>query len=228
MDKFYIPTKGPESWKALLADPEKHWRKGYSARSLAYCWEEAKGFPRSVTSVFARSGIPLFHKVEFLLGIPEHKVKLPGRGRDSQNDIFVLARSAGELISIAIEGKVSEPFDNKTVEEHLVDASANRKYRIRKMAEILQLDPVDIRPIKYQLIHRTVSALLEAKRFCANHALMLVHSFSQSHEWFDHYAEFASLFDVEVSPGSLVHAGDVSGKELYLGWVTGEKEYLER
>ncbi|MEJ2762023.1 MAG: hypothetical protein P8126_10995 [Gammaproteobacteria bacterium] len=228
MVKFYIPSKGPESWKALLADPEKQWQKGYSARSLAYCWEEAKGFPQSVSAVFIQSGIPLFREAEFLFGIPEHKVKLPGRGRESQNDIFVLARSARELIAITVEGKVSEQFDNNTVEEWLVDASTNRKYRIQKMAEMLHLDLADIRPIKYQLIHRTVSALLEADRFCANHALMLVHSFSQSHEWFDHYAEFASLFDVEVSPGLVVHAGDISGKELYLGWVTGEKEYLQR
>jgi len=52
MNKFYIPTKGPLSWKALLADPEKQWRKGYSARTLACCWEEAQGFPKSFVDSF--------------------------------------------------------------------------------------------------------------------------------------------------------------------------------
>jgi hypothetical protein len=52
MNKFYIPTKGPLSWKELLADPEKQWRTGYSARSLAYCWEVAQGFSKSVVDVF--------------------------------------------------------------------------------------------------------------------------------------------------------------------------------
>jgi hypothetical protein len=43
MTKFYLPSKGPESWKELLAEPDKHWKTGYSARSIAYCWEEAHG-----------------------------------------------------------------------------------------------------------------------------------------------------------------------------------------
>jgi len=53
----------------------------------------------------------LFHSIEFLLGIPEHQVSLPGGSTASQNDIYVLAKSSrDELISIAVEGKVSEPF----------------------------------------------------------------------------------------------------------------------
>lgn len=47
MNKILIPTKlipttGPDDWKALLADPEKHWRQGYSAMSAALSWEAAQ------------------------------------------------------------------------------------------------------------------------------------------------------------------------------------------
>lgn len=98
MSKFFIPSKGPESWKEFLAEPEKQWRTGYSARALAYCWEEARGFPNSVTNVFNTSGISLLNNIEFVLGIPEHKVTLPGKGYDSQNDLFVLAKSGTDLI----------------------------------------------------------------------------------------------------------------------------------
>ena len=73
MTKFYVPSKGPESWQELLAEPDKHWKTGYSARSLACCWEEAQGFPKSVTDVFKLSSFELFHSAEFILGIPEHK-----------------------------------------------------------------------------------------------------------------------------------------------------------
>ncbi|OGT76570.1 MAG: hypothetical protein A3I13_03985 [Gammaproteobacteria bacterium RIFCSPLOWO2_02_FULL_47_50] len=52
MAKYYVPTGGVESWRKLLAEPNKHWRTGYSARSLANCWEEAQGFPKSVVDVF--------------------------------------------------------------------------------------------------------------------------------------------------------------------------------
>jgi len=226
MDKFFIPSKGPESWKEFLADPEKQWKQGYSARSLAYCWEESKGFPKNIIKVFNESAIQLFNNIEFLLGIPEHKVELPGNGPESQNDIFVLARSGNELITIAVEGKVSEPFSNQTVTEWLTEVSKNKEVRIEGLANILALSVDKLLPIKYQLVHRTASALLEADRFCAKHALMLVHSFSQEHKWFEDYASFASLYGNEVKPDSIVHAGSVNGRELYLGWVTGEEEYL--
>ena len=48
MEKFFIPAKSPIDWKQLLAEPEKHWKTGYSAKALAYCWQEAQGFPESV------------------------------------------------------------------------------------------------------------------------------------------------------------------------------------
>ena len=41
MSKIYIPSAGPDSWQQFLADPQKRRRTGYSAKSLAYSWEEA-------------------------------------------------------------------------------------------------------------------------------------------------------------------------------------------
>ena len=48
-------TTGPQDWQALLADPQKHWRTGFSARTLAHCWEAAQGLPPEVQAVFASS-----------------------------------------------------------------------------------------------------------------------------------------------------------------------------
>src|SRR5210317_1816022 len=107
MSKFCVPTNGVEGWQMLLADPVKHWKTGYSAKALAYCWEEAQGFPEEVLELFKGADL---EGVEFLLGIPEHQVPLPGGKTKSQNDVFVLAKSDADLVSIAVEGKVSEPF----------------------------------------------------------------------------------------------------------------------
>ena len=228
MNKFNVPSKGTESWKELLAEPDKHWRTGYSARSLAYCWEEAQGLPKSVTDGFKSSSFELFHSVEFILGFPEHKVDLPPKGgRPSQNDLFILAKSQDELISIAVEGKVAEPF-GPLVSEWMEDASPGKSERLEFLINLLEINNKDISNIRYQLLHRTASALIEAERFCAPHALMLVHSFSQTHEWFEDYAAFAALYGQKAGPDSLVSVGEISGKNLYLGWVTGGKEYLER
>ena len=65
MAKFYIHSKGPESWKEFLADPDKQWATGYSARSLAHCWEEANGFPETVLATFQGSDIEVFKHDEY-------------------------------------------------------------------------------------------------------------------------------------------------------------------
>jgi len=44
---FFYPIKRPEEWQQLLARPDKHWRTGYSAKALAYCWQEAGDFEKS-------------------------------------------------------------------------------------------------------------------------------------------------------------------------------------
>jgi hypothetical protein len=110
--EIVVPTQGVEDWRRLLGDPEKHWRTGYSAKALAYCWEAAKGdFPRSVRNVFEDNAPDVFRSIELLLAKPEHRVPLPGRGYPSQTDLFVLAKCGHDLVSIAVEGKVSESFD---------------------------------------------------------------------------------------------------------------------
>ena len=100
--------------------------------------------------------------------------------------------------------------------------------RLEYLINLLEINNKDISNIRYQLLHRTASALIAAERFCAPHALMLVHSFSQTHEWFEDYAAFSALYGQKAGPGSLVSIGEISGKNLYLGWVTGEPEYLGR
>ena len=41
--------------------------------------------------------------------------------------------------------------------------------------------------IRYQLLHRTASAIIEARRFKTDEAAMIVHSFSPSKMWFDDF-----------------------------------------
>jgi len=227
LSKIYIPSTKPEDWQSLLADPEKHWRTGYSARALAYCWQEADGFPDCVKRAFRESNIDLFHEIEILLAIPEHKVTLPGGVRSSQNDLFVLAKSNDELISIAVEGKVSEPFGD-TVSKWLKNETPGKKKRLEFLCRELGIAKANVSNIRYQLLHRTASAILEAKRFNASNALMLVHSFSQTDEWFENYALFAALFGIDAKKNRIHSAGKINTIQLYLGWVKGDPKYLEK
>lgn len=223
MSNILIPTKSPEDWKALLAEPDKQWKPGYSARALTYCWEEANGFPASVHSVFSEAGVP-FNDLEPLLIIPEHKVPLPGGQRPSQNDIWVLAKSKNELVSIAVEGKVSEHF-GPTLQEWMEQDSPGKRERLEFLKNELCLNVAIPKTIRYQLLHRTASAIIEAKRFNAAHAVMMVHSFSQTHEWFDDYKKFLNLFNLSGAP-NIISSMSMSNLELHFVWIQGEERYL--
>ena len=215
----------------MLEKPDLHWKTGHSAKTLAYCWQEANDFPRSVKKVFRDSKLKLFRDVELLLAFPEYKVPLPGGTTCSQNDIFILAKGNNQLISIAVEGKVDEPFD-KTVGEWKAKEGRGKPVRLDYLCKLLRLDKRRIEDIRYQLLHRTASAVIEAEKFRADNALMLVHSFSQrkeqDNEGFRDYCRFLALFGVKGGLDSIVFAGSVKGIDLFFGWVKGEKKYLEK
>jgi hypothetical protein len=82
--------------------------------------------------------------------------------------------------------------------------------------------------VRYQLLHRTASAVIEAKRFLAPQAIMLVHSFSPTQQWFADYAAFASLLGVNAEPNRLLSVGQRGGVDLFIGWVCGNQDYLSR
>ena len=227
MSKIYIPSAGPDSWQQFLADPEKQWRTGYSAKSLAYSWEDADGFPSEIERALLEFGIDEMAGIEPLLVIPEHKVPLPGGRTESQNDAFVLASTGSELVSICIEGKVEESF-GEPVSKWGPDNSPGKRKRFDYLVGLLGLESEDLSDVYYQLLHRTASAVIEAKRFHAGTAMMLVHSFSQAHKWFPEYRDFAAKLGVDAELNRIHYAGKRSGVDLYLGWVVGDAEYLKR
>jgi hypothetical protein len=224
MQRIFVHTKGPKDWRRVLAQPRKHWKKGYSARALAHCWEEREGFPVEIERLFAESGHAAFRDIEPLLIFAEYKVPLPGGRRASQSDVFVLAQSAQGLVTIAVEGKASETF-GLTVEQWLDKASEGKKTRLAYLQKTLALPQVAPH-IRYQLLHRAGSAVAEAHRFGAPTAVMLIHSFSQEDEGLVDYQAFLELFGVQGGPGQLAGVRKTQGVDLYCGWVRGDEKYL--
>ena len=90
------------------------------------------------------------------------------------------------------------------------------------LCDLLAISADCDRTLRYQLVHRTASAVLEARRFHAGKALMLVHSFSAHRDGFADFQAFARELGAPISgPGELKHAGVKSGVELFLGWAEG-------
>jgi hypothetical protein len=230
MTRIVIPATSTADWQRLLADPEKHWKSGHSAKALAECWQNAEDFPASVRTVLDSSPFPRFHALTMLLGLPEHQVPLPGGSRPSQTDLFVLAKTTtGDLVSIAVEGKVAEPFGPRVSEWLDADAtgpSSGKLERLAYLCPVLRISEDEAQQIRYQLIHRTVSALVEADRFNASLALMLVHSFGSEDVGFEDFGAFAQLLGTAAEPNTVSHVGERAGVDLYLGWARGETEFL--
>jgi len=227
MSKIFIRAMKPEDWVTFFEKGEADYKKEHSAWALAHCWHEnPDDFPESIKCVFRESCLPLFQNVELLFAFPEYRVVLPPtRGHASQNDLLVVAKGEGELIAIAVEGKVSEPFD-KRVCEWIAQDSQGKKERLSFLCNQLGLGKDQVSQIRYQLLHRTVSAILMARELGARSALMLVHSFSPQNEHFDDYGAFAALYGIEAHPDALYFAKELGGVNLYLGWVKGDSRYL--
>jgi hypothetical protein len=217
MNPVYIPASELTDWRKLLADPEKHWRENYSAMSIATAWHNADGFPVAIAKMFGAAGEP-FHSMAPLLIIPEHKVELPGGKRAAQNDVWVLARHSAGLASITVEGKVSEPF-GETLTDWLKNASDGKRERLEFLKHTLGLTKDFPESVRYQLLHRTASAVIEAKRFRADTALMLVHSFSRGDVGFQDFQAFVALFGVTAAVGEVVHLTTVDDVALHAAWA---------
>lgn len=218
MARIYIPAQGIADWQSLLADPVRQWRAGYSAMAAAQSWQAAAGLPPEIDAL-------LGGETELQLAIPEHKVPLPGRGADSQCDVFALVQAGAQGVALAIEAKVDEPF-GPTVAEWLRPRSDNKQFRLSAICDLLGLDGPPPEVLRYQLLHRTAAAVLEAQRFRRPVAAMVVQSFSPGARWLEDFEAFARALDMDAGYGRLGRKRLPCGTELWIGWAQGAPDFL--
>jgi len=224
MNDILIPTLGPTDWRRLLGDPDKHWVRGKSAFECAVSWELARrqerGLPDNVAH--ALDSHDATRGARLLLGVPEHKVDIEGNGHASQNDLWALLRLPSGTASMAVEAKSGEPFD-KLVAEWLRDAPINSKkpQRLEALKKTLGIAQANLDGIWYQLLHRTASPLLEAKRFNASVAIMLVQSFGGAADGksFKDFEKFCALMACQPIRNSVALSAKKTDVPLLLGWV---------
>lgn len=209
---IYVPSQGAEDWRLLLGDPEKHWRKGYSAFELARSWETAGGLPAEINRIFGSDA-------ELLIAIPEHQVRMPGKGYASQCDVFALVRQGAETIAMAVEGKVEESI-GPTVGEWLKgDKTGNRRARLDAIAGLLGLVGKDLAPFRYQLLHRSAAGIYEAQRFGLTRAALVVQSFSTKDTGLNDFRAFTTALGAPAGPEKRETAMLPGGIRLDLAWV---------
>jgi hypothetical protein len=200
-----------------LAKQESHWRAGYSAHELAKAWSNARNdFPLAVRTVLDTA--PEYAGVELIDGFFERELEVGSPGRNSQTDLMVIAGLRSELAIIAVEGKVDESFADLVGDW---SGTPGKQRRLEGLCSTLGLTPSAVGAIRYQLLHRTASAIYEAKRHRCRRALMLVHSFSASHRWFEDFAAFSHAMGMPLQqPDLCSSAKECEGVSLRLAWAS--------
>jgi hypothetical protein len=199
-----------------LAKPDLHWKAGYSARELAVAWSSSRNdFPEAVRKVLNTA--PEYAGAELIDGFFEREVELGSPGRNSQTDLMVVVGLGDELGIIAVEGKVEESCADLVRDWN---TTPGKQRRLEGLCDSLGIPLAQVGSGRYQLLHRTASAIYEAKRYRARHALMLVHSFSPTHRWFEDFAAFSCAMGVAIQcPGVCSPAKTCKGVSLRLAWA---------
>ena len=92
MSRILACTTTPEGWKQFLADPDKHWRTGYSAKALALSWEAADGLPAEIAAVLNSAPDRALSNPVPYLAVPEYRIDLPGGDRRHSNPHHTASR----------------------------------------------------------------------------------------------------------------------------------------
>jgi len=121
-----------------------------------------------------------------------------------------------------VEAKCDEPFGPKLCDWR-AEASPGKLERLGCLLATLGLDPETLDgTLRYQLLHRTASAILTAQRYGLERAAMVVQSFSPGRSSFEDFSQFVALFNgIEAAPDQLYDVGkQPSGISLHLGWAS--------
>lgn len=218
MSRFFYAHEisKPADVKPHLAQPDRHWKKGYSAYELAHSWVHAGDIPVGVRTVL--DTCPDYAGAHLVEGLFERDVDLRTPGRRSQTDLLAFVKLTHGNAVIAVEGKVEESFGQYVSAWN--DHSPGKKRRLEALCVTLGLRVADVGGIRYQLLHRTVSAIYEAQRYRTKRALMLVHSFSRTDTSFDDFQAFAALLGTPVQTVNQVsEERKCEGVRLRLAWV---------
>ena len=215
--RIAVPLLKPEDVIPHLGKPT-HWKQGRSAKAVADSWFQANGVPRKVRAVLEQS--PELCGAELVDAWLERCTDLgDSRGSASQTDLLAVLGIGDELAVMAVEAKVTESF-GPLVSEWLSDAGPGKTDRLQKLCALLGFDPANVGDLRYQLFHRTAASILEARRYRAKKAVLVVHSFCADATGL---ADFCAFFErmgiVGAGRDRLSAPAEVGGINLWVGWA---------
>jgi hypothetical protein len=226
MKRILTPTRTGSDWQRLLAKPTLHWKKGKSAMTAAASWEHAADtFPVEIGALLNASLDEGLVGLRLLAAIPEWEVPLEGGETASHTDVLALARNDQGLCVIAVEAKVDEDF-GPLLKDKRAEASSGQHARLEYLHSLLGVTKLED-SVRYQLLHRTASALLTAREFHAHAAVMMVQSFGKRASLHGDFDAFCRALSAEDLPGGIRVVRSFRQPRLFLGWCIGDPQFLE-
>jgi hypothetical protein len=217
---YGAPLTVPIQVKPLLRDPELHWKPGRSAYQSAESWvngslRDAGGLPRAVRCTLDQA--EEWRGAEMVVGFFEHATALDTLTGPSSNDVLAVCRLSDTLGVMAVEAKAGETFGELV---SVWNTSPGKASRLDWVCSLFGIEPSACNELRWQLFHRTASAVIEAKRFQARHAVMMVHDFSKTPSWVADYCAFANAIGITgAEVGGMSEPKLVDGVSLRLGWT---------
>lgn len=225
MKRIFVPTQNGGDWQRLLAKPSLHWKKGRSAMTAAACWEAAEDkLPPEISQSLDASNDRRLSGLSLILALPEWTVPLAGGITASQTDVLALTRNDLGLCVLAVEAKVDEDF-GPTIGERMLQPTSGQSDRLQYLQKLLQLETLD-GALRYQLLHRTASAVLVARELHAATAVLMVHSFGKKQSLVRDFQNFCTALRCESISPNLQKVTSFSSPHLFLGWCDGDKRFL--
>jgi hypothetical protein len=227
----YKRLETADDWRGLAG--EDKWVPTRSAYELAHCWHQWGGLPEPIANVLSRSGHETLRGLSFDLCLVEKPVFLDTKVGPSMTDLMAYGRNAkGDTIILAVEGKANEPFasrvwgwvrgDQKNP-SLIAEPRRTRVRRLEFLSKHLSKAISPDSPLRYQLLHRTVSAVLEAQLHGAAAALVLIHAFgSDTEENLSDFSEFLNALGGSSAANGVVygpyHLGEQRDLPTYFLW----------
>jgi hypothetical protein len=208
----------------FLGRGEAHWNRERSAYQAAQSWFNAGGLPPSVVAILRTDGAfddAVLRKATF-----EKKTRLDDFGRESQTDILAVVETPSGAAVLGVEAKVDESFGPLVREWN--DYTPGKLRRLAGLIECLKLRSPSVGALRYQLFHRSVAALIEARNEGASEAVVLVQSFDRARVGYDDFAAFTAACGTPIeAPGRLSAPKDLDGIRIRFGWTENPMFYAE-
>jgi len=218
LPRIAVPLLKAEDVIPHLGKPT-HWKQGRSAKAVADSWFQANDLPPRVRAVLDQSAD--LNGAELIDAWLERCTDLGDRrGSATQTDLLAVLGVGDELAVMAVEAKVTESF-GPLVSEWIGEGGEGKEDRLQRLCDLLGFDRASVGDLRYQLFHRTAAAILEARRYRADKAVLMIHSFCDNATGLPDFLTFYERMSITgVGRDSLSAPASVGGLTLWIGWAS--------